>query len=133
MSLLYRIKWTLHGNAPILVRLKSEKMETTLLRLAMPGVLNKIKELLIHEGFIVQTIPTADPVLVAEKSGSWLRSARQLIIEVTSENKNMTRINITAIIKNKKNSQLAEEILEENFASKLYNIFNKVIQKTYGI
>ena len=109
-------------------------MEMTLLGLAMPGVLSKIKEILVHEGFIVQTIPTADPVLVAEKNGNWWRSARQLIIEFSSESKNMTRVNITAIIKNNKNNHHEEEIIAGSFASKISNILHKVIQtKTYGI
>ena len=112
---------------------KAVKMETTLLGLALPNVLKQLKKILIRQGFIVQTIPTANPVLVAVKEGSWLRSPRQLVIEITSENNNTTRIDITAIINNKKNSNHAEEILEENFASKHYTVFNKVIQRPYGI
>ena len=108
-------------------------METTLLGLAMPKVLKQLKEMLLYQGFMVQTIPTADPVIIASKEGGWMRSPRQLILEFISEDNHLTRINITAIIKNKKNSLNAEEILEENFASKLYNVFKKVIKKPYGI
>lgn len=113
--------------------LKAKKMETTLLGLPMPNVLQQLKDMLRYEGFIVQTIPTADPVIIASKKGGWMRSPRQLILEFISENNNLTRINITAIIKNNKNSVNAEETLEENFASKLYNVFKKVIKKPYGI
>ena len=108
-------------------------METTLLGLAMPKVLKQLKDMLLNEGFIVQTIPTADPVIIASKEGGWMRSPRQLVLEFISENNHSTRINITAIIKNNKNNLNAEEILEENFASKLYNVFKKVIKKPYGI
>ena len=108
-------------------------MESTLLGLSMPKVLKQLKDMLLNEGFIVQTIPTPDPVIIASKEGGWLRSPRQLILEFISENNHLTRINITAIIKNNKNNTNAEEILEENFASKLYNVFKKVIKKSYGI
>lgn len=108
-------------------------MESTLLGLSMPKVLKQLKDMLLNEGFIVQTIPTADPVIIASKEGGWMRSPRQLILEFISESNHLTRINITAIIKNNKNNINAEEILEENFASKLYNVFKKVIKKSYGI
>ena len=108
-------------------------METTLLGIALPNVLKKLKEMLISQGFIVQTMPTPNPVLVAYKEKSWWQSPKKLVIEITSENNNTTRINITAIINNMKDSHHAEEILEENFTSKLYNVFNKVIQRPYGI
>ncbi len=108
-------------------------METTLLGLALPKVLKKLKEMLVYQGFIVQTMPTANPVLIANKKGNWLNKPRQFIIEITSENNNTTRINITAIIKNMKNNHHAEEILEVNFSSKLYTVFNKIIQRPYGI
>ena len=78
-------------------------METTLLGLAMPKVLKQLKDMLLNEGFIVQTIPTADPVIIASKEGGWMRSPRQLVLEFISENNHSTRINITAIIKNNKN------------------------------
>ena len=108
-------------------------METTLLGIAMPKVLKQLKDMLLYEGFMVQTIPTADPVIIASKEAGWMRSPRQLILELISENNHLTRINITAIINNNKNRHNAEEILEENFASKLYNVFKKVIKKPYGI
>ena len=108
-------------------------MEITLLGLALPEVLKQLKVILVRQGFIVKTMPTADPVLVAYKEGRWMRSPSQLVLEIKCEKNNMTRINITAIVDKKKNSHHAEEILEENFTSKLNNVFNKVIQKPYGI
>ena len=103
-------------------------METTLLGLAMPSVLPPLKEMLHRRGFLVQTMPTANPVLLAYKKGSWLRSARQLIIEISSIEKNLTRIDITAIITGQKNSKHTEEIIEETFATVIYKYFKKVIQ-----
>ncbi len=108
-------------------------METTLLGLALPNVLKKIKELLIRQGFIVQTMPIANPVLLAYKEGGWLRRPRQLVIEIISENNNMTRINITAIINNNNDTNPSEKYLEENFTFMLYRVFNNVNQKPNGI
>jgi len=108
-------------------------MEITLLGLALPGVLQQLKKFLISQGFIVQTMPTANPVLIAYKKGSWFSSPKQLIIEIISEQNNITRLDITAIIENKTNSRHVEEIVEENFATKLNSVFKKVTQRPYGI
>ena len=108
-------------------------MEMTLLGLAMPGVLHQLRQLLRSQGFIVQTMPTANPVLIAYKKGGWFRSSKQLIIEIISEQNNITKLDITAIIENKTNNRHVEEIVEENFVSKLNNVFKKATQKPYGI
>ncbi len=108
-------------------------METTLLGLALPNVLKKIKALLTKQGFTVQTMPIANPVLLAYKEGSWFRRPRQLVIEIICEKNNLTRINITAIINNRNDTNPAEKFLEESFTSMLYSVFNNVIQKPYGI
>ena len=115
------------------INLKAEKMETTLLGLALPGVLKQLKEMLIRQGFIVQTIPTADPVIVAFKEGNWLRRPKKFVLEIRSEEKDKTRIIITAISTTMNEDHHTEEILEAKFVSKLYSVFNKVIQKPYGI
>ena len=108
-------------------------METTHLGLAMPNVLKQLKEMLIRRGFIVQTIPTPNPVLVAYQKGNWLRSPRQLVLELNSVQNNITRVDITAIINKEYGNSLAEDTLEENFVSALYNTFKKVIQTPNGI
>ncbi len=108
-------------------------MEITLLGLAVPGVLQQLKKLLVSQGFIVQTMPTANPVLIAYKKGSWFSSPKQLIIEIISEQNNITRLDITAIVESKTNSRHVEEIVEENFVTKLNNVFKKVTQRPYGI
>jgi hypothetical protein len=106
----------------------ASKMETTLLGLAMPSVLPPLKEMLNRKGFLVQTMPTHNPVLVAYRKGNWLRSARQLIIEISSIEKNLTRIDVTAIITGEKVNKHTEEVIEETFATVIYNYFKKVIQ-----
>jgi hypothetical protein len=116
-----------------LINKTDAKMEITLLGLAVPGVLQQIKKLLTSQGFIVQTMPTANPVLIAYKKGSWFRSARQLIIEISSEQNNVTKLDITAIIENKDNSQRVEEIVVSDFVTKLKNVINHVTQRPYGI
>jgi hypothetical protein len=108
-------------------------MEITLLGLAVPGVLQQIKKLLVSQGFIVQTMPTANPVLIAYKKGSWFRRPRQLIIEISSEQNNVTKLDITAIIENKTNNQRVEEIVVGDFVTKLKNVIKHVTQRPYGI
>ena len=108
-------------------------METTLLGLAMPNALQQLKELLIRKGYLVQTMPTANPVIVAYQEGNWLRSSKQLVLEISSVENNMTKVDITAIVNNKKNSRHAEEVVEENFVSSLYNNFKKVIKSQNGV
>ena len=107
-------------------------METTHLGLALPKVLKQLKQMLIRRGFIVQIMPTANPVLVAYQNGNWLRRPRQIVIELSSVRNNLTRIDITAILNNKNDNSHDEQILEGNFVSALYNTFKKVIQTPYG-
>jgi hypothetical protein len=101
-------------------------METTLLGQSMPTVLQQLRELLIRKGFLVQTMPTHDPVIVAYKAGNWLRKARQLIIEINSIDNNTTRLSITAIIDSAIKNKSAEANIEESFAVTIKNIFKKV-------
>ena len=102
-------------------------MESTLLGLAMPSVLPSLKDCLKQKGFLVQTMPTPNPVIVAYRKGSWLRSARQLIIELTSIERHLTRVDITAIAESGGNDKWTEEAIEGSFASEIYNYFKKVM------
>lgn len=106
-------------------------METTLLGLALPSVLQELKKILLRKGFLVQVVPTANPVIVAFKKGGWFSKPKKLVLEISSEEKNITRVDITAIIG--KENPREEELIEENFVSTLYNNFNKVIRTPYGI
>jgi hypothetical protein len=108
-------------------------METALLGIALPNVLQKLKEMLIREGFMVQTVPTANPVIVAYQEKRWYRKPKQVVFEISSLERNVTRIDITAILNNNKNSRHAEEIIEENLASAIYRNFKSLIQPHYGI
>jgi hypothetical protein len=106
-------------------------METTLLGLALPGVLKEVKRLLKQQGFVVQMMPTANPIIVAHRKGSWFRKPRQLVLEIISVNKEQTRVDITAIVNNK-NSSHAEGIIEESIAASIYKVFKKAITPSYG-
>jgi hypothetical protein len=97
----------------------------------MPNVLQQVKKVLIRKGFLVQTMPTSNPVIVAYQQGGWLRKPRQLVLEISSTDNNQTRIDITAIISNG-NSRHAEEILELDFASVLKHTFKKVTATRNG-
>jgi hypothetical protein len=101
-------------------------METTLLGLALPSVLQKLKAMLVRKGYLVQTIQTGNPVVVAYQKGNWLRSARQLVFEITSIESYVTRIDVTAVIESHKKNRHAEEIIEETYANKLCT-FKKAI------
>lgn len=103
-------------------------METTLLGLAMPSVLPPLRDCLQRRGFQVQTMPTPNPVLLAYRKGNWLRSARQLIIELTSIENHLTRVDITAIADNGRDGTWTERTIEGTFASMIYNYFKKVMQ-----
>ena len=103
-------------------------MESTLLGLGMPNVLQKLKKVLQNKGFLVQTMPTANPILVAYRKGNWWRRSKQLVIEIISINSNLTRIDITAVINGGTPRPDAEEIIEGNLASTINNSFKKVIK-----
>lgn len=104
-------------------------MKTTLLGLALPNVLSRLKEMLTTQGFLVQTIPTANPVLVAVQKGNWFRKPKQLVLEVSSVEDNLTRIDITAIVKS---NNEAETNIEESCAKSIYYSFKKAIRQSYG-
>jgi hypothetical protein len=108
-------------------------METALLGIALPNVLQKLKEMLIREGFLVQTVRTGNPVIVAYQEKRWYRRPKQVVFEISSVDRNLTRIDITAILNYKKNSRHAEEIIEENLASAIYSNFKSLIKSHYGI
>ena len=101
-------------------------MESTLLGLAMPSVLHPLKDCLKRKGFIVQTMPTPNPVLVAYRKGNWLRSARQLIIELICIENHLTRVDITVIKENSNDNFWTDHAIEGNFASVITNYFKKV-------
>src|SRR4051812_9103595 len=103
-------------------------MESTLLGLAMPSVLPPLRDCLRQKGFQVQTMPTPNPVLVAYRKGNWLRSARQLIIELVSIELHLTRIDITAISETGGEEKWTETSVENSFKSYIYNYFKNVTQ-----
>jgi hypothetical protein len=104
-------------------------MESTFLGISMPKVLQQLKHMLMRKGFMVQTMPTANPVLVAYQKGGWFRKPKQLVVEIVPVNKEVTRIDITAIIEN---SRHAEELFELDFASAIMSVFKKVTTKRHG-
>ncbi len=103
-------------------------METTLLGLSMPSVLPPLKDCLKRRGFEVKTMPTPNPVILAYRKGNWLRSAKQLIIEITSIENHLTRVDITAIAVDGRDSTWVEKAIEGTFAAMIYNYFKKVMQ-----
>ena len=107
-------------------------MTTTLLGFALPNVLNNVKEFLTRKGFLVQTIPTSNPVLVACQRGTWFRKSKQLIIEVSSVENNLTRIDITAVLKTNRSTQL-ESNIEKSYVNSINQSLKNVIHSSYGV
>jgi len=107
-------------------------MTTTLLGLALPNVLSTVKEFLTRKGFLVQTIPTSNPVLVASQRAKWFRKSRQLIIEVISVEKDLTRIDITAVVKTNRNTQ-SESNIEKSYVNSINQSLKNVIISSYGV
>ena len=106
-------------------------METTLLGHNMPSVIKDLRKMLVKQGFIVQMMPTSNPVIVAYRKATWLKKQRQFVLEIISVDKNNTRVEITAIINNKKSIH-AEGIIEENLATSICNFFKNAITPSYG-
>lgn len=103
-------------------------METTFLGLALPNVLQKLKTILKKKGFQVQTMPTSNPVIIAYQRGNWLRKPKQLVLEISAVENELTRIDITAIV-DKKDSDYLEETIECGFVSVLAGVFNKSLSQ----
>jgi hypothetical protein len=99
-------------------------MEKTLLALAMPIALQQLRKMLIGKGFLVQTMPTSNPVLIAFRKGSIFRKKQHLILEIIGEANNKTRVEITAIA-DKANNRL-EKLIEGKIVTAITHAFKKV-------
>lgn len=106
--------------------------ETTLHGHIMPGILKQIRNKLASKGFTVQILPVGSPVIIASIPGNWLRSARQLVIEFSNKENDLTRVEITAIVPDKRNNKKAE-VLEAAIANFISNALQKINNTSYGI
>jgi hypothetical protein len=108
-------------------------MGTTHLGFAMPYTLQQLKKMLLGKGFMVQIIPTADPVIIAYKKGSWFRKEVNLVFELKSVSGTLTQIDITSMNSYSEGFKPEADKYERSIASTLYNDFRKVIHAPYGI
>lgn len=98
-------------------------METALLRYSLTEVINKLKNLLIKHGFLIENFDEQRKVLVAYKDGKWYRTPKHIVFELSSMDGILTRIDITASLEGKKKNRQAEELIEEKIASVIYKVF----------
>ena len=108
-------------------------METALVGLALPALITKLKELLSELGFKVQSLNEKKPVLLAEQNGNWYRSSKQVLLQFSRMDDQVTRIDVTVIIENNKKNRRAEEVIEEKIVATIYETINTRKKANYGI
>lgn len=108
-------------------------METALLGCALPLVIQKLQEMLIRKGFRVQTLREQTTIIMAYQDGTWYRSPKQVVLELSPVEDSITRVDVTAIIDTKKKDPEAEEVIEEKIVSAIYQNFKPTNETRYGI
>ncbi|HRH67262.1 MAG TPA: hypothetical protein PLU53_13245 [Bacteroidia bacterium] len=98
-------------------------METALLGCALPLVIQKLQEMLIRKGFRIQTVREHTTIILAFQDGTWYRSPKQVVLELSPIEDSITRVDVTAIIEARKKDPIAEEVMEENIVSAIYQNF----------
>ena len=97
-------------------------MDIALKDIALPDLINKITELLINLGYKVRILNEKKVVIQADQIGHPFGSSRQVLLQVRPE-EIKTRIDVTAIIENKKRSRFEEEIVEETIIREIRENF----------
>jgi arginine/lysine/ornithine decarboxylase len=97
-------------------------METALLKYSLPDVIQKLKNYLLEQGFIVEKMKDHH-TMVAYKDGNWFHHSQHVIFEFSSIDKGFTRVDVTATIDGKKKHEEQEEIIAEKIVSKIYRNF----------
>ncbi len=95
-------------------------METALVGLALPALITRLKTLLNELGFQVQSLNDNKPILLAEQNGNWYRSPKQILLQFSKLEDQVTRIDVTVIIENNKKNRRAEEVIEEKIVATIY-------------
>ncbi len=108
-------------------------METALVGLALPNLITRLKELLSELGFKVQSLNDKKPVLIAEQNGNWYRSSKQVLMQFSRMDDQVTRIDVTVIIENNKKNRRAEEVIEEKIVATIYETIHTRKETNYGI
>ena len=108
-------------------------METALVGLALPALITRLKDLLNELGFKVQSLNDKKPVLLAEQTGNWYRSPKQVLLQFSRMDDQVTRIDVTVIIENSKKNRRAEEVIEEKIVATIYETIHTRKEAHYGI
>ncbi len=98
-------------------------METALFKSSLSEVIRRLKEILVHQGFIIENFDEQEKVVMAYQNGNWYRLPKHILFELSSVDSYLTRIDITASIEGKKKSREAEEVIEEKIVSIIYSNF----------
>ena len=99
-------------------------METALFRSSMADVIRKLRETLIKQGFLIENFDEQNKVVMAYQNGNWYRTPKHILFELSSLDRSVTRIDVTASIESKKKKRReAEEVIEEKIVSIMYSNF----------
>ena len=98
-------------------------METALFKSNFTDVISKLREILIKKRFLIKNFDEQNRLLMVFRSGNWYRTPKHILFELSSIDKSLTRIDITAHIDGKKRSREAEEVMEEKIVSIIYHNF----------
>jgi len=98
-------------------------METALLKCSLADVINKLKEILLQQGFLIEKFDLKNKEVMAYQNGNWYRNPKHILFELSPVDNNLTRIDVTASLETKKKNRKAEEVIEEKIVSIIYNYF----------
>lgn len=96
-------------------------METALVGQSLHYVLQKLSEMLKRKGFIIVALDEERQFIEAYRKGNWFTHSKNVYLELSSMEANITRIDITAKIENGKEERTTEEIIEEDICKKIYS------------
>lgn len=98
-------------------------METALFKSSLSDVIEKLRKILVKQGFLIENFDDKNMVVIAFRNGNWYRTPRHILFELSSVENSLTRIDITAYLEGKKKSRQAEEVIEEKIVSVIYHNF----------
>ncbi len=98
-------------------------METALLKYSLADVIQKLRGILVKQGFLIENFDVRNQVVIAYRDGNWYRSPKYILFELSSMDNRGTRIDITASIDSRRKNRKAEEVAEEKIVSMIYNSF----------
>ncbi|CAN5485594.1 hypothetical protein BH11BAC1_BH11BAC1_17470 [soil metagenome] len=96
-------------------------METALLNCSVNEVIQLLKGLLKKQGYEIEEIDMHEIIVLAYRDGKWFSQKQHVLFQISSMDKQCTRVDVTATIDGSKKSNDAEEILEEKLVLGIYD------------